>query len=351
MRTRKYTIIAFLIGVGMIVIGCRTRSGGSEIADRKTLDRFATLPEVVPAHGTPPSQELISLGRMLYFEPRLSRSQTVSCNSCHPLARYGVDGQPTSMGYKGQHGNRNSPSVYNAAGQSIQFWDGRAPDVEEQAKGPLLNPVEMAMPSAKAVVQVLKSMPEYVAAFHRAFPKDRNPLTFDHATEAIGAFERKLLTPSRWDRFLQGEEATLTADEKGGFNIFVDAGCSGCHEGALVGGTTLQRLGGAKPYPDNSDPGRYNVTKDEGDRMFFKVPSLRNVAMTGPYFHNGRVATLQEAVTQMAEYQLGKKLSDGQVEAIVTWLESLTGELPADYIKEPVLPKSTPRTPKPVTAG
>ena len=208
------------------------------------------------------------------------------------------------------------------------------------------------MPSANAVVRVLKSMPEYGAAFHAAFPKDRNPVTFDRAAEAIGAFERKLLTPSRWDRFLGGEEAALSVDEKGGFNTFVKTGCPACHDGALIGGQALQRLGAIKPYPDNSDPGRYSVTKRESDRMIFKVPSLRNVALTGPYFHNGKVASLPEAVAQMAEYQLGKTLSDGDVRAIVAWLKSLTGGLPADYIKEPAtLPKSTPRTPKPVTEG
>jgi cytochrome c peroxidase len=287
---------------------------------------------------------------MLYFDARLSKSQTVSCNSCHPLDKYGADGQPTSTGYRGQHGERNSPTVYNAATQFVQFWDGRAPNVEEQAKGPLLNPVEMAMPSGKAVVDVLKSMPQYVAAFRRAFPGERNPVTFNHAAEAIGAFERGLLTPARWDQYLRGEEAALTAREKGGLTVFMQEGCATCHTGALVGGDSYQRLGALKSYPDTSDPGRYRLTKIDDDRMLFKVPSLRNIAMTGPYFHNGKVATLQEAVAQMADYQLGKKLSARKADAIVAWLQSLTGQLPGDYIKPPDLPRSTSRTPGPVTA-
>jgi cytochrome c peroxidase len=345
MPTRKITsfTVAF---TALIVTGCG-RPGGSTIADRTKLERFAPLPDVMVANAGSPSETLVALGRMLYFDTRLSKSQTVSCNSCHPLDRYGADRQRTSAGHQAQRGNRNSPTVYNAAAQFVQFWDGRAANVEEQAKGPLLNPVEMAMPSGRAVVDVLKSMPEYVALFRRAFPTDRNPVTFDHAAEAIGAFERKLVTPSRWDQFLRHDEAALSPEEKGGFNVFIDEGCANCHAGMLVGGNAFQRLGVGKPFPDTSDPGRYNVTKREGDRMFFKVPSLRNVAMTGPYFHNGKVGTLRDAVLQMANYQLGNKLSEPRAEAIVTWLKSLTGEPPADYIKPPELPRSTPRTPRP----
>jgi cytochrome c peroxidase len=205
------------------------------------------------------------------------------------------------------------------------------------------------MPSAKAVTDVLNSMPEYVKAFRLAFPKEKKPVTFDHATEAIGAFERGLVTPARWDKFLGGDETALAPEEKGGFNVFVEKGCSSCHAGALVGGDTFQRLGFAGPYPETSDPGRYKVTQNESDRMVFKVPSLRNVDRTGPYFHNGKVETLHEAVNLMAQYQLGKNLSKAEVNAIVAWMSTLTGELPADYITPPGLPKSTSRTPKPLS--
>jgi cytochrome c peroxidase len=294
-----------------------------------------------------PAERRVVLGRMLYFDPRLSRSQTISCNSCHDLAKYGVDGQPTSEGFKGQHGDRNSPTVYNAAAHFVQFWDGRAKDVEAQAKGPVLNPVEMALPSGERAVAVLKSIPEYVAAFRKAFPDQEDPVTFDNMATAIGAFERGLVTPSRWDQFLRGDHVALTQREQAGFIAFTDAGCQSCHAGVLLGGNVYQKLGAAVPYPDSTDPGRFKVTQNEGDRMYFKVPSLRNVEKTAPYFHNGKVPTLPGAVVQMAEYQLGQQLSDAQVQSIVAFLRTLTGDVPASYIKQPALPGSTGTTPKP----
>jgi cytochrome c peroxidase len=288
---------------------------------------------------------------MLYYETRLSTDQKISCNSCHELEKYGVDGQATSDGHKGQKGDRNSPTVYNAAGHVAQFWDGRAPDVEEQAKGPIMNPVEMAMPNEKVVVAVLKSMPEYVRAFRAAFPAEKDPVTLNNMAKAIGAFERKLITPSRWDKFLEGDQAALTPAEKLGFNTFFTAGCQTCHSGALLGASFYQRLGVIKPYPDQSDLGRFQLTKSEGDKMVFKVPSLRNIEKTGPYFHNGKVGSLSDAVERMAEYQIGRKLSDAEIQSIVTWLKSLTGEIPAEYIHPPKLPESTSKTPKPEAAG
>jgi len=237
--------------------------------------------------------------------------------------------------------------VYNAAGHFAQFWDGRAADVEEQAKGPVMNPVEMAMPSEKQVVAVLKSMPGYVEAFDKAFPRDKDPVSFNNMAVAIGAFERKLLTPGRWDKFLAGDQTALTAEEKAGFNTFATTGCPTCHIGAYLGGNLYQKLGLMKPYPDQSDLGRYQVTKAESDKMFFKVPSLRNIEKTGPYFHNGKVATLEQAVAEMGEDELGRELSQAEVRSIVTWLKSLTGEVPAEYVKPPALPKSSGRTPKP----
>lgn len=337
-----------LIAPALFCSGCGRQS---TMIDASKLKSFAALPEAPAFGANDPRAARIALGRMLYYDARLSRDQTVSCNSCHQLSKYGVDGKPTSEGYLGQRGVRNSPTVYNAAMHFAQFWDGRAPDVEKQAQGPMLNPVEMAMPSGKAVVAVLKSMPGYVAAFRDAFPEDKNPVTFNHATEAIGLFERGLITPSRWDRFLKGDQAALTSEEKAGFNHFLAAGCDGCHSGGLVGGNAFQKLGLAKEYPDTSDPGRFEVTQNQNDRMFFKVPPLRNVAMTGPYFHSGKVTTLEDAVLKMAEYQTGKQLAITDRDAIVTWLTSLTGEIDPNYIKEPELPKSTSRTPRPKTAA
>jgi cytochrome c peroxidase len=335
----------------LLVAGDGQRAGQSEDVAPGSLKVFAPLPEVVPGRSGAPARDQIELGRMLYFDPRLSKTQTISCNTCHPLAKYGADGQPTSAGYRGQHGDRNAPTVYNAAGHFAQFWDGRAADLEEQAKGPVRNPVEMAMTSGEDVVAVLRSIPGYALAFRRAFPEDREPVSFDNMGIAIGAFERQLLTPSRWDWFLRGHYTALTAEEKTGLNTFLAAGCQTCHAGAFLGGSSFQKLGVAKPYPDTSDSGRYKVTRNEADRMFFKVPSLRNVAMTAPYFHNGKVQSLEEAVRRMSEYQRGLQLSEREARAIVSWLGSLTGDLPVDVIREPVLPKSTGSTPHPETGG
>jgi len=331
----------------MLALGTDCGRKPSAAVDPAMLKVFEPLPEVVVASYGSPSEELIALGRMLYYDPRLSKSQQISCNTCHDLNKYGVDNEPVSDGHKGQKGDRNSPTVYNAAAQFAQFWDGRAADVEEQAKGPVLNPVEMAMPSDKLVIAVLRSIPEYVDAFRRAFPKEKDPVNIDNMARAIGAFERGLLTPARWDKFLKGDAHALTFEEKAGLNAFLDVGCQVCHSGALLGGNMFQKLGLMKPYPDQSDPGRYGITKNEADRMVFKVPLLRNVEKTAPYFHNGKVATLEQAVQEMADYQLGRTLSRKETEAIIAFLKSLTGEIPLDYIKQPELPKSTPRTPKP----
>jgi cytochrome c peroxidase len=327
--------------------GCGTQTATSQTVDAERLKMFKPLPEVLPAKASGVEAEEVALGRMLYYDARLSKSQTISCNNCHKLDAYGVDNQPTSEGFKGQHGNRNSPTVYNSAAHFVQFWDGRAKDVEEQAKGPMMNPVEMAMASDKQIVAVLKSMPEYVDRFKQAFPGDKDPVTLDHAANAIGAFERKLLTPARWDKFLKGDATALTPEEKAGFNVFYETGCETCHAGTLLGANLYQKLGNVKPYPDTSDPGRFQVTKEEGDQMIFKVPSLRNVEKTGPYFHNGKVTKLEDAVRQMADYQLGKKLTPAEAAAITTYLHSLTGTIPTEYIKAPALPPSTAKTPKP----
>ncbi len=349
---RKTSFVLLILGTLTLVVysGCGRSEPvpSAEVTiDPAKLELYQPLPDVMASSTNPITEEKIALGRMLYYEKRLSKSQEIACNSCHMLDQYGADGHPTSDGHKGQKGDRNSPTVYNAAGHFVQFWDGRAADVEEQAKGPVMNPVEMAMPEEGDVVKTLKSMPEYVEAFKKAFPEDKDPVTYDNMAKAIGAFERKLVTPSRWDKFLRGDKTALSAEEKAGFVAYSDAGCQTCHVGAYLGGNLFQKLGVAKPWPDTSDPGREKVTKSQADRMVFKVPSLRNIEKTGPYYHNGKVATLEEAVTTMADYQLGKKLTESQTKSIVAWLKALTGEVPAEYIKEPQLPPSTSKTPKP----
>ena len=314
------------------------------------LRMFKPLPAAMDSAANPATPAKIELGRMLYYENRLSRSHKFSCNSCHLLDKYGVDNEPTSLGHKNQRGDRNSPTSYNAAGHIAQFWDGRAADVEGQAKGPVLNPVEMAMPDERTVVATLKSMPEYVALFAKAFPGEKDPVNYDNMAKAIGAFERKLVTPSRWDKFLAGDQKALTDPEKAGFLKFVDSGCSSCHMGAFVGGSMYQKLGVVKAYPGLKDDGRMKATQKAEDKFFFKVPSLRNIEKTYPYFHDGQVKTLDDAIARMSDYQQGRKLTPADVASIATWLKTLTGAIPADYIKPPKLPAATAKTPKPSDA-
>ena len=240
MNRSQYLLAGAILVTFALFLGCARSGSESASIDPAALKAYAPLPDVAPGKE-PITEEKVVLGRMLYYETRLSANQKLSCNSCHDLTKYGVDNQPTSVGDKGQRGDRNSPTVYNAAAHFVQFWDGRAADVEEQAKGPVLNPVEMAMTSGKQVVAVLKSMPEYVAAFQKAFPNDKDPVTYDNTGKAIGAFERKLITPARWDKFLKGEQTALTSEEKAGFHTFVASGCQTCHAGALLGGNMYQK--------------------------------------------------------------------------------------------------------------
>jgi len=289
---------------------------------------FAPLPDSAPGAV---NTEKVALGRSLYFDTRLSKDQKISCNSCHKLDTFGVDNEPTSPGHKGQRGGRNSPSVYNAALHTAQFWDGRAADVEAQALGPILNPIEMAMPSEAAVLERLKKDQKTVDAFKAAFPGESDPVTYKNVGNAIGAFERTLLTPSRFDDFLKGNNDALSAQEKKGGELFVKSGCVACHNGGTIGGQMYQKLGLVKEY-ETKDMGRFEVTKQESDKKVFKVPSLRNVAKTGPYYHDGSIKTLDQAVSLMAEHQLGKQLSKDEVADIVAFLGSLTGDT-SKYLK------------------
>lgn len=307
---------------------------------------FKPLPADMATADRPVAEARVALGRALYHDARLSKNHDVSCNSCHRLDNWGVDNEPTSPGHKGQRGGRNSPTVYNAALHLAQFWDGRAADVEAQALGPILNPVEMAMPDEAAVMTTVQSIPGYPPMFAAAFPDDEDPVTFDNLGIAIGAFERTLVTPSRWDAYLAGDASALSADEVEGAKLFVETGCITCHAGVGLGGSMYQKLGLVKPY-ETSDEGRKEATGNEADLHVFKVPSLRNVAKTGPYFHDGSVKTLPEAVDLMAWHQLGKKLDDAETAKIVTFLEALTGQPDEALLAKPELPASGPDTPKP----
>jgi len=333
-----------------------TKAVGADAAadpsfNKLELASFAALPARMDEDGTAPSKEKIDLGRMLYFEKRLSKNQDLSCNSCHGLSEFGIDtrgDRKTSLGHKGQLGGRNAPTVYNAALHIAQFWDGRAPKVEDQAKGPPLNPIEMAMPNEAAIVKVLESMPAYTEAFKAAFPEDKQPVSFDNMAKAIGAFERGLVTPSPFDAFLGGKTDALSLEARRGLKTFLALGCTSCHNGVALGGNAFQKLGAVEPWPNQADQGRFAETKAEADKMIFKVPSLRNIAKTGPYSHDGSIDSLETMVKMMARYQLGKKeLTDAETKDLLSFLDALTGEPTPAYIAEPTLPPSSESTPKP----
>jgi len=266
----------------------------------------------------------IELGKKLYFEKKLSANGTLSCNSCHNLDNYGVDNEPTSPGFDGTRGGRNSPTVYNSAIHLAQFWDGRAKDVEEQALGPLLNPIEHGLKDKKQTMKILADA-GYKPLFKKAFKGYKYPFTFKNIGKAIGAFEKTLMTPTRFDDFLAGDTSILSSSEKRGLSKFIEVGCVNCHNGMGIGGETYQKLGLEVPYP-TQDKGRFDVTKDEDDMHVFKVPSLRNVVKTYPYFHDGHVKSLTQAIKIMGKHQLNAKLSNREISDIKSFLGSLTAK-------------------------
>ena len=320
--------------------------------DQELLKRaqgiFKPLPSAEEMQKLRPfTEEQVKLGHQLWYEPRLSKGNTVSCNSCHNLASAGVDNMPTSQGHKGQFGGRNSPTALNAALLGMQFWDGRAADVEEQAGGPLVNPVEMANDSQEAAAAKIAQIPEYQELFKTAFPED-GAVSFKNITTALGAFERTLLTPTRWDEYLKGNVSALSEQERKGVRAFMDNGCIACHSGVNLGGNSFQKFGLVKgPYwkfieDPKRDKGRADVTKKTEDEFFFRVPGLRNVAKTYPYFHNGSVWELDKAVNIMGMAQLGKELSKEDTDNIVAFLNTLSGSVSESARTMPELPLSAP---------
>lgn len=298
----------------------------------------AALQMFAAAARSPQDPNLVALGRLLFHDNRLSKNREVSCATCHVLTNYGIDGKVVSTGFAGRQGTRNAPTVFNAADHIAQFWDGRAPDVESQAAGPITNPSEMAMPNEQAVVDVLSDVPRYVEMFHTAFPKDEHPISLRNVGDAIGAFERGLVTTSRWDKFLAGDRGALTQNEKKGLRLFMQRGCLACHQGPEVGGASFQKVGIAYPWPNQSDEGRAGVTHFPGDKMVFKVPSLKNVGRTAPYFHDGSTTSLETAIKLMGHHELGIELPSDEVSAIAAWMRSMTGEPDPAYIAAPQLP-------------
>ena len=291
----------------------------------------------------------IRLGKMLFFDPVLSADGSISCNSCHNVFGSGTDNRAVSMGVQGKLGGRSSPTVWNAAFLSVLFWDGRAGSLEEQALGPITNPIEMGTDSIETVVNRLKQIPDYEKMFKEAFGSQGiSPKTIG---QAIASFERTLITEkSPYDRFQAGDSGALTADAKKGFELFQSVGCISCHGGPHFAGPPIPMGTGFfqkfpvvpgtsfdQKYGFSQDPGRMSVTGKAEDKNMWRVPTLRNIAITAPYFHNGSVPTLQEAIRVMAKVQLHRDLSDDEVQKIGSFLEALTGEFPA--ITAPRLPQ------------
>lgn len=312
--------------------------------------RFEPIPTTPPAlPGNPATPERVELGKMLYFDPRLSASHAISCSSCHNVGLGGVDAEETSIGHRWQRGGRNAPTVFNAVFNTAQFWDGRAKDLEQQAGGPLVNPIEMASPP-EHVVEQLAGIPGYVAAFKSAFPGEAQPVTQPNVEKAIAVFEASLITPDApFDKFLKGDASALSDTQKQGLQLFMDKGCVNCHDGINVGGDMYAPFGvvenpGAELLPPN-DKGRFTVTKSVSDEYVFKVPTLRNIALTAPYFHTGRSWDLRQAVAVMGVTQLGAQLTADETEKVAAFLESLTGEQPK--IVFPILPPNVAATSRP----
>ena len=335
-----------------IALLASTALAGAASADAlrdRALGEFKPLPSTVPAvKDNPVTPEKVELGKALFFDPRLSASGVFSCYSCHNLATGGDDNMETSVGHGWQKGPRNSPTVLNAVLNEAQFWDGRAEDLAAQAKGPIQAGVEMANTPA-AVEATLNSMPQYVAWFTAAFPGEDSPANFDNMAKAIEAFEATLITPAPFDAYLNGDDAALSEEAKAGLGLFMDKGCSSCHSGINVGGHGYYPFGliekpGSEILPPG-DKGRFAVTETADDEYVFRASPLRNIAMTAPYFHSGKVWDLSVAVQIMAESQLGEELKPEETAQLVAFLESLTGTIPP--VTVPVLPAETSATPRP----
>jgi cytochrome c peroxidase len=338
-----------LVSAVVLVAGMFTLQAGH-------ATHWQALPEVAPAPAdNPTTPEKVELGRMLYMDPRFSSTGTVSCNSCHNVMLGGEDNRSVSMGVHGQTGGRSSPTVWNSAFSSSQFWDGRAATLEDQAKGPVTNPIEMGMSELEEAMNRVRAIPGYRPYFERAFGSE-NPMTVDNAARAVAAFERSLITPnSPYDRYVKGNSEAMSQQQIRGMATFAEIGCAGCHSGPAFSGPSMEAGKGffmkfptftdsdyVKDYKFMDDGGRFAVTGKESDRDFWKVPTLRNIEVTAPYFHNGSVKTLSEAVQVMAKTQLNIDLSGQQTADITAFLSALTGEFPEQPM--PRLPMTSGRT-------
>ncbi len=345
----------WLVLIGLVFLQAFAFTNGAQAQSDKeikeALGALQSLPKKVPTPADNPQTPVkIELGKALYFDPRLSKDGTISCNSCHNVMGGGDDGRPVGVGVKGQRGGRGSPTVWNSAFNTVQFWDGRAASLEDQAKGPLTNPIEMGMESHDAVMMRVKKIPGYLDMFKKAFPKDKEPVSIDNLARAIASFERTLITPdSPFDLYKNGNKKAMTPAAVRGMVLVHQIGCTSCHGGANFNGEGFAMgEGNYQPFPQVpgsvydkqydlvSDLGRYEVTKKDDDKNLWRVPTWRNVAVTAPYFHNGKVKTLDEAVRVMAKTQLDMDLKTEQVSDVVAFLNALTGKVPT--IVAPKLP-------------
>jgi len=303
---------------------------------------FSPLPKTFPSQDNEITDAKVKLGRLLFFERKLSTNDMISCATCHAIEYYYSSPAPKQMGALALQ-PRNAPTVLNSAGQFVQHWIGNRKDVEDQALQSLTGPAAFGNKSKEEVENKIKNIPQYVELFKKAFPNENEPITAENIAKAIGAFERTLSTPSRFDEFLKGNTKILSEKEKKGLKLFIEVGCVACHNGSLLGGGMYQKFGIYEPYwkytkSENIDEGRYVITKKEEDKYVFKVPTLRNVMMTAPYFHDGSVKKIEDAILIMAKVQLNKDLTKDQVEDIKAFLTSLTGNLPKEYAEPPILP-------------
>ncbi len=304
---------------------------------------FGPLPVSMPSADNPITPEKVRLGNILFFESRISVDGTVSCAKCHPPGLYAADGLRKAIGNHCKENPRNSPTILNAADQISAHWIGNRTGVEDQARQALTGPPAFGMPNNESVEKILKGMKGYVALFKAAFPADKDPVTVENFAKAVGAYERTLMSPAPFDDFMQGNAGALSEQQKRGLRAFMDTGCLTCHFSPYLGGKLYQKFGVFEPYQKYTksaqvDEGRYAVTKNESDRFLFKVPVLRNVAMTPPYFHDGSVDRLVDAITIMAKVQLARDLTSGQADDIAAFLHSLTGKLPESLARVPALP-------------
>jgi cytochrome c peroxidase len=327
----------------LILAGVSSASDEGDTLLARARQIFGVLPKVIGSESNPVTAEKVRLGKMLFYETRISVDGTVSCARCHPMGLYGADGLKKSIGNTCRVNPRNAPTVLNAAGQISAHWIGNRTGVEDQAEQAVTGPPSFGMPSAGAAAERLKKINGYVALFREAFPEDGDPVTVANFARAVGAFERTLVTPSPFDAFLKGDPTTLPEGGKRGLGTFIETGCGMCHSGVWVGGEGYEKFGVFESYRAHTgspevDEGRFAVTKNESDRYVFKIPGLRNVRMTAPYFHDGSVDHLRDAVRIMGRIQLGKTLTDLQIGEILLFLESLTGEIPGDALAVPLLP-------------